>query len=143
MATSRMSTPKKNESGCKGRRQVLFPHHKVDEQPNKKPRKSDHSPKRRESNDTNAVSIVRNLTQMGCVSQHSELLNFSEVNKPRETRRKKSWDRFEEYESVSLRYIKRVSGKRKGPSLGKINVKVLHQRSPYAVKFQDWSHEGD
>ena len=35
----------------------------------------------------------------------------------------------------------RVSGKRKGPSLGKINVKVPHQRSPYAMKFEDRSHE--
>ena len=29
----------------------------------------------------------------------------------------------------------------KGPSLGKINVKVPHQRSPYAMKFEDRSHE--
>ena len=30
---------------------------------------------------------------------------------------------------------------KKGPSLGKINVKVPHQRSPYAMKFEDRSHE--
>ena len=29
----------------------------------------------------------------------------------------------------------------KGPSLGKITVKVPHQRSPYAMKFEDRSHE--
>ena len=28
-----------------------------------------------------------------------------------------------------------------GPSLGKIQIKNLHQRSPYAVKFEDRSHE--
>ena len=30
---------------------------------------------------------------------------------------------------------------KKGPSLGKIQVKLLHQRSPYAVKFEDRSQE--
>ena len=30
---------------------------------------------------------------------------------------------------------------KKGPSLGKIQVKNPHQRSPYAMKFEDRSHE--
>ena len=30
---------------------------------------------------------------------------------------------------------------KKGPSLGKINVKVPHQRRPYAMKFEDRSHK--
>ena len=30
---------------------------------------------------------------------------------------------------------------KKGPSLGKINVKVPHQRSPHTMKFEDRSHE--
>ena len=30
---------------------------------------------------------------------------------------------------------------KKGPSLGKIQVKLQHQRSPYATKFEDMSHE--
>ena len=30
---------------------------------------------------------------------------------------------------------------KKGPSLGKIIVKVPHQRSPFATKFEDRSHE--
>ena len=34
-----------------------------------------------------------------------------------------------------------VSGKRKGPSLGKIQVKLQHERSPYAMKFEDGSQE--
>ena len=32
-------------------------------------------------------------------------------------------------------------GEKKGPSLGKINVKVPHQRSPYDWKLEDRSHE--
>ena len=38
----------KNELGCREGDKCLFPHHKVDEQPNKKPKKSDHSPKKEE-----------------------------------------------------------------------------------------------
>ena len=53
----------------------MFPHHKVDEQPSKKPTKSDHSHKRRESDDKNAVAIVEIVPQMGCVSQDTELLD--------------------------------------------------------------------
>ena len=30
---------------------------------------------------------------------------------------------------------------KKGPPLGKINVKVPHLRSPYAMKFEERSHE--
>ena len=30
---------------------------------------------------------------------------------------------------------------KKGPLLGKMNVKVPHQRSPHAMKFEDRSHE--
>ena len=37
---------------------VLFPHNKIDEQPNKKPKKS-HFPKIRENDDKNAVAIVK------------------------------------------------------------------------------------
>ena len=33
------------------------------------------------------------------------------------------------------------TGEKKGPSLGKINVQVPHQRSPYPMKFEDRSHE--
>ena len=46
----------KNETGCKAGDKCLFPHCKVDEQRNKKPKKSD-SPKRRESDDKNAVAV--------------------------------------------------------------------------------------
>ena len=37
---------KKKETGWKAGDKCLFPHHKVDEQPNKKPKKSDHSQKK-------------------------------------------------------------------------------------------------
>ena len=40
---------------------------------NKKPKKSN-IPKRRESDDKNAVAIVKSVSQMGCVSQDSDAL---------------------------------------------------------------------
>ena len=58
-----------------------------------------------------------------------------------ETRSKKSWNQFKEYDSPSLRYDKASIREKKGPSLGKINVKALHQRSPYAMTFEDRFHE--
>ena len=64
----------KNETGCKAGDKCLFPHYKVGEQPNKKQKKS-YFPKRRESDDKNAVSIVRTVPQLGCVSQDSETVD--------------------------------------------------------------------
>ena len=56
------------ESGCKAGDKCLFPHHKVDEKPNKKPKKTYNSPKRRENVDKNAVAIVKFVPQLGCAS---------------------------------------------------------------------------
>ena len=49
----------KTETGCKAGDKRLYPHHKVDEQPNKKPKKNYHSHKGRESDDKNAVAILK------------------------------------------------------------------------------------
>ena len=51
---------------------VSFPHHKLDEQPNKKPKKGYYSQRRRGSDDKNVVAIVKIVPQLGCVSQDSE-----------------------------------------------------------------------
>ena len=81
-----------------------------------------HSHKGRESDDKNAVATCeKTVPQLGCVSQDSEPL--------------------EEYDSPSLRYVKQVFGKTKGPSLGKIPVKISRQRSLHAKKFEDRSQE--
>ena len=44
---------------------MLFPHHEVDEQTNKKPKKGYYVTKRRESDDKNGVAIVKNCTTIG------------------------------------------------------------------------------
>ena len=54
---------------------------------------------------------------------------------------KKSWDQFNEYDSHGLRNVLRVSGKNKWLSHGKMQVKNPHQRSPYAMTFEDRSPE--
>ena len=63
----------KSETGYKAGDTCLFPHYKVDEEPNKKPKESN-IPKRRESDDKNAVAIVKSVSQLGCVSQDSDAL---------------------------------------------------------------------
>ena len=63
------------ETGCQAGCKSLFPLHEVDEQPNKKPKKSYNSHKGRESDDKNAVAIVRIVPQLGCVSHDSETLD--------------------------------------------------------------------
>ena len=117
----------------------MFPHCKVDEQPNEKVEKEQH-PKRRESDDKNTVAIVKSVSQMGCVSQESGAL----VSQGRQSRGNPMQKVLEPIQRVrftrsTLRHAS-TRGK-KGPSLGKINVKVPHPRSPYATKFEDRSHE--
>ena len=107
----------KNETGCKAWGKSLLLHYKVDEQPNKKPKKS-YFPKRRESDDKIAVAMVKSVPQLGCVSQDSDAL-VSQGRKFWETRCRKSWNQFKGYDSQSLRYVKRVSGKRKDHRLEK------------------------
>ena len=128
-----------HETGCKAADKCLFPHYKVDEQPNGKPKRSSF-PNWKESDDKNAVAIVKSVSQLGCVSQDSDAL-VSQGRKSLETRCRKSWNQ-SKGTIQSLRYVMRVFGK-KGPSLGKINAKVPHQRSPYFGRAKrDWLRGG-
>ena len=58
----------KNETGCDAGNKCLFPRYMVDEQPNKKPKKGCYSQRRRESEDKDAVTIAKTVSQLGCVS---------------------------------------------------------------------------
>ena len=120
----------KTDTGCKAGVKCLFPHHKVDEQPNKMPKKGYYSHKRRESDDKNAAATAENCTTIGPRLARLGSTGFS----------KRKTARFEEYDSLSLRYVKQVSGNRTDYRL-EIQVKNPHQRSPYAMKFEDRSHE--
>ena len=70
-----------------------------------------------------------------------QMHSFLKVESLGETRCRKYWNQFKGYDSVSLRYVKASIREKKGPSLGNIQVKPQHQRSPYAMKFEDRSHE--
>ena len=128
----------KAEAGCKARDKCLFPHHKVDEQPNKKPKKGYYSHKRRESDDKNAVKIV---SQMGCASHDAEALFSRSGKQSRGNPMQKVLGLIRKVRFTQSTLRQASIQERKGPSHGKIQVKHLHQGSPYAMKFEDRSHE--
>ena len=82
---------------------------KVDEQPNKKRKKSYHSQK------VKATSKMQWLLYHNWVESRKTRKHWilKEEKSPGETRCRKSWDQFEEYGSLTLRYFKQVSGKTK------------------------------
>ena len=121
----------KTGSGCKAGDKCLFPHHKIDEQSNKKQKKSYPSRKGRESDHKDVVAVVKIVPQLGCVCGFS-----IEVDSPPETRCKTSWDQFEEYDSPSLRCVKQVSGKTKGPSLG--TTTSQNSSSAKSLRYEIW-----
>ena len=66
----------KNETGCKAGESVCFRITRLMSNQIKKAKKS-YFPKRRESDDKNAVAIVKSVSQLGSVSQDSDALVFS------------------------------------------------------------------
>ena len=105
----------------------------------KRPKKSYFS-KRRENDDKNAVAIVKSVSQLGCVSPDSDAL----VSQGRESRgnpRQKVLAPIQRVRFTQSTLRQASIREKKGPSFGKIKVKVPHQRSPYAMKFEDRSHE--
>ena len=122
----------KTETGCKGGDKWLFPHHKVDEQPNEKPKKGHYSHTRRESDDKNAVATEKLYNNW--VASRKTRIRWSQRGK----QCKKSWNQLKGYNSPSLRYVKQVFGKRKDHRWEKYKSNIL---SPYAMKFNDQSHE--
>ena len=118
----------------------MFPHFKVDQQPTKRPKKG-YFPKRRESEDTNAVAIEKSVSQLGCVLQDSDTLDSQGTkgfrgNLMQEVLNATQGVRFTK---STLRHAS--IREKKGASLGRIQVKIPHQRSPCATKFEDRSHE--
>ena len=113
-----------SQTGCKFGAEFSFPHWKFEEQPNKRPKKG---------GDKSAVAIVKSIRQLGCVT--SSRWNLQRFH----GRAQKFWDHFDEFDSQELRQANIRDNK--GSSLGKNQVKSSHQRSPYAVKFEDRCQE--
>ena len=80
------------------------------------------------------MAIVKFLPQLVASRKTRKHSFLKEENGPEETRCKKSWDRFGEHDSLSPRYFKQVFRKRKDHLWEK-------QFHPYALKFEDRSHE--
>ena len=111
----------KTKSGCKFGAECSFPHWKVEKQPNKRPKKDEGK---------SAVAVVKSVRRLSCVSQDTEPPDSTTVSR----KGKESVGT----NSTSTIHKGRI-GEKKGPSLGKIQVKLLHQCSPYALKIEDRS----
>ena len=126
-----------SETGEKAGDKCLFPNHKVDEQPNNKPKNS-YFP-RRESDDKNAAATAKSVSQLGCVSQDSDALVSQGTTEFRGNPMQKvlapiQKDTIHKVYATSSEY----PGKER-TIVGRTNVKVPLQRSPYAMKFEDRS----
>ena len=106
----------KSESGCTFGTECSFPHWKVEEQPNKRPKKG---------GDKSAVAIVKDVRQFGCVSQDVEPPESAAIL--RKGTKVLGLIRRVRVTKAALRQANIRESK--GPSLNKIQVKLPHQRS--------------
>ena len=98
--------------GCKAGDKCLFPQYKVDKQPNKNPKRAT-SPKEEKAM-TRMLWLLCKVHHNWVASRKTRIHWFlKEENVLVETRCRKSWNQFTGYDSPSLRYVKRVPGKRK------------------------------
>ena len=86
------------------------------------PKKS-YFPKRTESDDKNAVAIVKSVSQLGCVSQDSDAL-VSQGRKSRGNPMQKVLEPIQRVRFTKSTLRPASIREKKGPSFGKINVKV-------------------
>ena len=117
----------KTKSGCKFGAECSFPHWRFEEQPNRKPKKGD---------DKSALAIVKSVRQLSCVSPDTEPPDSATIC--RKGAKVLEPIRRVRFTWAALRQAN-IREKIKVRPLGKIQVKIPHQRSPYAVKFEDRS----
>ena len=121
---------------------VCFPHHKVDEQPNKKTEKYLPFPKRKRKRRQECCDYFEKCITIGCVFTRLGNIGFSErQTDPGKPDAKSLGINSKSTVHQSTPRQASIRKKKKGPLLGKVQVKILHQRSPYAVKFEDRSQE--
>ena len=118
----------KSETGCKFGDKCSFPHWKVEEHQNEEPKNG---------GDKSAVAIVKDVRLLGCVSQDAESPESSAILR----KRAKVWGPIRRVRFTKATLRQANVRENQGPSLGKIQVKIPHQRSPYTVKFEDRSQE--
>ena len=130
----------KKKKGCESGDTCLFPQYKVDEQPNIRPKKG-YFPKGRESEDKGAVAIVKSVSQLGCVLQDSNALDSQGTKGFRGNPMQKVLNAIQRVRFTKSTIRHASIRDKKGPSLGRIQVKPRHQQSPYATRFEDRPHE--
>ena len=106
-----------------------------------KGRKKGYFPKRRESEDKGAVAPVKSASPLGFVSQDSDALASQGTNEFRGTLMQKVLEPIQRVRFTKYTLRHASIRDKTGSSLGKIQVKPRRQRSPYAIKFEDRSHE--
>ena len=87
------------------------------------------------------MAIVEIVSQMGCVSQDSESLDSQRGKQTRGNPMQKVLGPIRRIRFTQSTLRQASIWEKKGPSLGKTQVKDPHQRSPDAMKFEDRSHE--
>ena len=108
----------KTESGCKFGDKCSFAHRQVEGQPSKKKGKR---------MVTKGSGLLKDARRLGCVFQDTEPPESSPI--------------LRKSKSLGITSTSAIHKSYAGPSLGKFQVKVPHQRSPYALKFEDRSQE--
>ena len=86
------------------------------------------------------MAIVKSVSQLGCVSQDSDAL-VSQGGKSRGNPMQKVLEPIQRVRFTKSTLRHASIWEKKGPSLVQIKVKVPHQLSPHATKFEDKSHE--
>ena len=126
-------------SGCKARDKCSFPHHEVDEQPNKKPKRAFKTGKKRRqrccSYCGNCTTIGLRLARLGCTGFSKRKTASGKPNG-----KSLGIDSIVRCTQSALRQAR--IRENKGPSIGQIQVEIPHQRSPYAMKFDDPRRNG-
>ena len=117
----------KTESGSKGGDACSFAHRQVEDQPSKK--------KENGWWQKSAVVILKDALQLGCAFSGQRAAGiFTDFTEEHKSLGINSSSSIHKSYAASCKHPKN-----KGPSLGKIQVKVPHQRSPCALKFEDRS----
>ena len=97
--------------------------------------KNNRTKSRKKGDDKSAVAIVNSVRQLSCVSQDTEPPHSATTS--REGTKVLGPSRRVRFTKAPLRHAN--IRENKGPSLGKIHFKIHHQRSPYAINFEDRS----
>ena len=113
---------------------------KVDEQPNQKPKKKLLLTQKKRTRRQECCGYCEKCITIGLCLARLGSIGFSKWKTVSEKPDAKSLGTDSKKTNHSLRYVKQVSGKGKDHRLAKYKSKLLHQRSPNALKFEDRSH---